>query len=250
MQEPREPRTIRLKIHYWILGIAVLVLGVYLLRPAPASTATIAEYPYPDPQLFLPLAFKQPTPCNTSWQALQNPSFETGMVDWETVAGIPERVCDLAAEGSCSVLMGGYNNANDRIRQQVTVPEWAESAALYVVWAMATTESSFGPVDSFYPQVKLVANGATLGGGPINNLDPTDGWYESKFVIPNIAAYRGQAVYVDMYVWTDGFLPTIWAVDYVRLNFACGAVPASGNEAPVKVGELDPALLEQIAACE
>lgn len=223
-----------------VAALAVLVALTVLVLPAAAPTSQ--AYPVPA-RLYMPMAFRNysssaatplptvtatptPAPCAQSVQLLANPSFEEGGAFWVAVTGSPAIVSGIAVDGIRSVRLGGVNYAQDSIGQFVTVPTWAESAALYYSWLMFSDDSltvwwdglTVGVNDEF---------SAILASRTQWNTGLRGYWQPERVPVPNIAAYRGHRIHVVIVASTDAAYPTTFYVDKVWLVFACGPAVAS-----------------------
>jgi hypothetical protein len=174
----------------------------------------------------VPINTATPTPvsCNGSQQLLVNPSFEAGTAPW-TLRGLAYRDTRQAFDGSYSMFLGGYNNANDFFAQSVIVPTWAETATLYFTTAMFSQDSTLGRYDGlvaavFDPSARFLADGI------IWNNSVRGQWTAWRMPIGDVRALRGAIVTPAFQASTDGSLYTSWWVDRVWLVFACGSTPA------------------------
>jgi hypothetical protein len=169
-----------------------------------------------------------PTPisgCNGSVQAVINPSFESGFSNWSAL-GYPLWINGVAIDGTHSMLLGGYNYANDLLAQFMVVPSWAETAAVYASWDMTSTDTPYYPTDAL--QIAIFDSGTNfLEDYFVWNTSPRGLWYYTRQPIPNIAAYRGTSISVALGAITDYSYPTGWYVDNVWVVFACGVTPAN-----------------------
>jgi hypothetical protein len=142
-----------------IVVVGMMIVAALIITPTVPQQAQSAAGPY---TLYLPLIYKNwqvptptptPTPCNTSTQALNNPSFEQplGNTNWIITDGNPYRSTNAAHSGLYSLHLGGYTITNglDGVSQTVNVPSWAQNAALYFSWLMYSTYSSV-PRDTLY----------------------------------------------------------------------------------------------------
>jgi len=85
----------------------------------------------------------QPTP-----QLLQNPGFETGSwAPWQT-SGSPSLTSDISHSGSWSADMGGYDNAEDYIWQEVDIPADATDVTIDF-WYQLSTDETYTEADYF-----------------------------------------------------------------------------------------------------
>ena len=181
------------------------------------SSATLSPTPSRTPTKTPTLT---PTQCDGYWQAIQNGSFEYGFALWRSW-GTPVLDCSMATSGFCSVRLEGYPGGSDCVNQEVIVPPWAETAAVYVDWHML----SFEPPGSLYDALGIsVYYGLTkLAGQFIRTDAPRGTWYWTRVGIPSISAYRGQQLSILITAFDSGGPVSYWWVDNVRLYFACGS---------------------------
>jgi hypothetical protein len=154
-----------------------------------------------------------------------NPSFESGFANWSTV-GYPLWVDGFAIDGTHSMLLGDYDNAEDLLVQFINVPSWAETAAVYASWYMTSTDTPYYPTDAL--QISVFDSGANfLEDYFVWNTSTRNQWFYTRQTVPNISAYRNTTISVTLGAITDSSLPTGWYVDKIWLVFACGSTPAS-----------------------
>ncbi|MHB1295540.1 MAG: hypothetical protein ACYC4R_11155 [Anaerolineae bacterium] len=228
---------------YTTLLVCIVLAGVLPTLAAPPGGRGAALQATPEHAVYLPIAAK-PAYCPGVVQVLQNTGFEQGLVYW-ALGGNPMTSTNAAVSGYYSVWLGGYNDAVDTIRQDAAVPSWAESGAVYLSWLMYSDELAYEPHD----RMEVVIYDA--GGNVVTETSIDSGmwrgaWYGLRLPIPNVASYRGQALSVRVYAFTDGSLVTSWYVDEVWLRFGCGMelagaqgaefTPVDGAQAPAKMG--------------
>ena len=157
-------------------------------------------------------------------QVVENPSFETGWSPWELTHGVVFRVT-CPADGLYGLGFGGSNNEAERVIQEVTVPEWAETGAAYFSWMMVSEDSTMLPYDWFSLQVWDVSQEppTNLLLSAVYNNDPRAAWYVRRVALTGVPALRGHSLQVALLATTDGLYPTWWCIDNVRLVFACGS---------------------------
>ena len=181
-----------------------------------------------------PLPTPTPTPCSTRQQLLSNPSFEGGLAPWEVLWGTPLRTTLFARTGLSSVLFGGYNNALDVLVQSFTVPPWAETGAVYVSVLMFSSDSLYVNFDWLGVEVYAPTSTVPIAAGKVWNTAPRGLWTTWRLTIPNLAAYRGQALSLWLGGVTDFSLTTSWYVDDAELYVACGPLVAAPESPTVR----------------
>lgn len=232
----------RLIVASLCVGLAILVIASQSIVGAEPSTA------YPPPgRVFLPAVLSSspsrapnspaatatpaPTPtlspsgCNRLYQGVVNPSFEEGFAGWD-VYGFASLTRAAAVDGQYSVDLGGYNNSRDAVAQDVIVPDWAQTAALYASWYMLTTDPL---VDDALALSVFDSNSNVINRSWVWNDAPQGAWYYTRTGVPNVQNYRGQALRVLISGFTDSSYPTSWYVDQVWLVFGCGSSIAQVN---------------------
>jgi len=117
--------------------------------------------------------------------------------------------------------MGVQPAAHDSLWQDAVVPNWAETAAVYLDWLMFTTNSTEKHSQLF---VTVGDETSTIAFWSVwNNEPPSATWFWMKIPIDSIAAYRGRTLTTQVTVWEALGATTVWYVDNVRLYFACGS---------------------------
>ena len=157
---------------------------------------------------------------------LKNPGFEDGLfnVDWvDTGWIIWDFPCDpgspfCAYGGDWLAWLGGYDNAQDDIYQEVYIPATATRAGLRFMYAIGTNELP----GTAYDFLKVYISNAS---DPYNdwemllslsNLDATNGWRPSPLLrIP--PAFIGKNVWIEFYGTTDSSINTNFFIDNVVL---------------------------------
>lgn len=188
-------------------------------RPTPTTVPTFT--PTPRPPTATPTRIPSPTATScTSYQAIQNPSFENGFAFWGGIRGNPQISGAYHTDGSYSAEFGGFNNANQFIAQTPTVPSWAKSADLWVSTLMFTSDDPNIIFDDLVIDA-VTQSGVTLGVLSIPNNTVQGTWFPWKIALGEVSAYHGQSIGVGIGDSTDATFPTTWYVDDVNLVFSC-----------------------------
>lgn len=185
---------------------------------SPTQTATATHTPTNTPTA-------SPTPCNVLVQVVENPSFETGWSPWELTHGLVFRVATCGFDGTYGLGFGGSNDEVERVIQELAVPAWAETAAVYFSWKMVSEDSTIYVHDSFGLQVWDIYQGGytIVVDSYVHNSAPRGVWCVTRLSHTNVEALQGHPLRVVLRAWTDGSYPTWWCIDDVQLVFACGS---------------------------
>jgi hypothetical protein len=153
---------------------------------------------------------------------LLNPGFENGPVDWDqfSSAGVPlitNLVENAPHDGNWYVRMGGLENEEEWVFQDVTIPTDATQAFVQFWYRITTTEPPFDICqDSMTVEVLRPADNALLTTlTTLCNYDATPDWTRSARY--DVIAFRGQTIRLRFHVVNDGLLPTVFFVDDVAL---------------------------------
>ena len=188
------------------------------------------------PLVYLPLVFKG---CS---MAVRNGNFEAGLppwvqqgtqvvCDWENPnSNCGHYIPDGAFSGTWSAWLAGFNNANDVVYQEVTVPENLLSARLSF-WRRISTDETRGPYDYLHIQLRgtsggLIAEVLTL----TDRSQPYNSWqFESVDIYSYLASHEGESVRIYFWGQTDYALPTSFFVDDVGLDLCTDVTGQSGS---------------------
>jgi len=161
-----------------------------------------------------------PTPCYGETQVLLEPGFETDE-NWMVGLGNPSRTSDNAFSGSYSTWFCGTNSDEDSLHQYVTVPDWAETGAVYFAWYMVSEDSLSFCYDKFTLKIWDMYGGIVRMPVICSYFDRNQ-WTVHRASLGNVTALRGHPLDVVLRAQTNATLPTGWYIDDVRLVFACG----------------------------
>ncbi len=181
--------------------------------PPPGPTNTPTKTPTPPPG---PTNTPTPVPGGCS-EKVSNGGFESGSLSPWTQSSGSYSVLDTSAPhtGSYNTWFAGYNNANDTLYQNVTIPSTASSASLTYWWKQTTQEACCTAYDFMYVQV-YNTSGTLLGTLQTISNASTSGTYTKSTY--SLLAYKGQTVRLQFRATNDSSLPTNFFVDDVSLN--------------------------------
>lgn len=227
---------------------SIFVLIVFLVAGFDLTSSVSARYEKAatNHNLYFPLVFNQyvpptptptftptptPTPCSNREQAITNPSFEQPLsVGWliSCLPGFcspgPQRSTYVTHSGSYSLLLGGLTTTFDIVWQKVTVPSWAESAAVYFNYWFETTGIGFGNDLLVEVDDETISSITYVRVHDYENEPRV--WHTVRLPIDNITDYRGQSIWIGIHGGTGSSKITWWYVDDVELVFTCGNVVA------------------------
>ncbi len=183
------------------------------LTPSPAHVA------YSSPAGAPPSVNTTGTSLLGTEQLLQNPGFETGFWDpWETF-GSPALTDTESHSGFWSAELGGYNDADDEIWQEVDIPADATNVTIDF-WVQLSTDETDTEVD-YFCYVIYDQTGTTdyvsdcFDFGLMGDVD----WAEETYSLTaeQLADVAGQTVLFSFVVLTDESLPSRAWVDDTAL---------------------------------
>jgi len=116
--------------------------------------------------------------------------------------------------GSRGAYLADYNNAEDRIYQEIALPADAISVTLTYWWQVDTEESSDLPRDALTVTLDAPLGTPITVLGVHSNLDAEAVWHQAEV---DLSAYRGRTVVLRFEARTDGSLPTGFFIDDVSV---------------------------------
>ncbi len=149
-------------------------------------------------------------------ERIVNGGFEAGSAGWSQASA---RGNDLISDyyphsGTWGAYLGGVNDADDKITQQITLPAAAISITLTAWWAIATEEEGVGfdrmTVSLLKPDQTLLANLLSVDSSATVNV-----WEQAEL---DLTDYRGQTVILQIHATTDASNLTDFYVDDVSLT--------------------------------
>jgi chitodextrinase len=159
---------------------------------------------------------------------LLNPGFEAGAQAWVDSAAngyplITTYLNPVDVANSWYAWLCGYNNCQDTLYQDVTIPADAQSATVQFKYWVQTTETARLTA---YDQILIGVSSPTGTGAnkswTLSNLDATGGWVQSPSY--DVSAFRGQTIRLEFSATTDGSFATDFLLDDVNL-LVSGSVP-------------------------
>ncbi|MGC9025862.1 MAG: hypothetical protein ACP5NB_13710 [Chloroflexia bacterium] len=226
----------------------------YYIRIAPNTTATLpVRYVFTDtfsgyarvsanegvevslrPSLshlvFLPAAFKhyRPWSIGGSYEVIDNGGFE------ELVNGRPRYWQVSSADGYSladgtwfysghyGAYLGGYDYADDRLKQGFVLPSGAQIVRLTYTWYVQSAEESTSAYDHLWIRLRDSSNNEIALLDWQDNTSARGAWYPGEAWYSDFGGYQGQTIYLSFEVNTDYSLPTAFFVDNVALTVYTG----------------------------
>ena len=162
----------------------------------------------------------------TCREVIQNGGFETGdFLHWST-QGNPQVTDFISYEGTYSALIGGENEADDTLYQEVFVPASATSAILSYRWRIISYEPLGGVYDYLYVEVRDIY-GATLASlETLDNSFAQADWQQTSIDLKGYPQLLDQPIFIVFHGTTDDVNPTSFYVDDVHLEVCEEATPS------------------------
>jgi hypothetical protein len=147
-----------------------------------------------------------------SSQLLLNPGFESGNVNWITIAGVISNSGRTPHSGSWFAWLDGYGTTHtDTCYQQITIPSAATSATLSFYLSIDTAETTTTiAYDKLQVQIRNSSNTLLATLATYSNLNKTNGYVLKTF---DVSAYRGQTIRVYFLGTEDSSLQTSFVID-------------------------------------
>jgi hypothetical protein len=200
--------------------------GTATTTPTPSVTETPTLGPTPT-ETVSPSATQTNvlvTPTAVCGNRLQNGGFETVVggdaAPWVRTASVTYTNLEWH-QGARSAWLGGRNNANDRLYQQIAIPGDTSllqgvihAATLSYWWGIVTNEVSH-PFDHLYVRVRDTSDVLLEELEVLTDADASETWQESEF---DLTAYKGQTVRISFEAVTDASNSTSFFVDDVELD--------------------------------
>ena len=150
-------------------------------------------------------------------ERLQNGNFETGRTPpWvESPSGPYSLISGLLVHnGDWAAWLGGGNDADDDLYQEITIPSGITTAELSFWWYVQTQEQAH-PNDFLSVTVRDTSNNILVVLTTFNDGSPELVWVQSTH---NVAAYAGQTVRIGFHATTDVSNLTSFFIDDVSLT--------------------------------
>ncbi|MFA4956990.1 MAG: NosD domain-containing protein [Candidatus Methanoperedens sp.] len=174
-------------------------------------------------------------PVEPAVNLIENPGFESGLVNWTNYSSNGHKIItngysNSTHQGSWFAYMGNYNNANDYIYQDITIPSNANEAYVrFWYWISSTEKTTTIAYDQMKIEIRRPDNNTLLKDlGNLSNLNESYG-----FVISNrydVSEFKGQTIRLKFNTTTDSSLGTAFFVDDTALTFVSspnGTTPIS-----------------------
>jgi hypothetical protein len=181
-------------------------------------------------RMYLPIVAKNHPAWVCNDEYIQDPDFEIGPTGspWRqsSISGYELLVCDKdrAFSGQYFAWLGGYNNANDELYQNITVPiPTSSSYAVLSFWYYLYSQDNIPGSDNFSFYIKDPTNGAILVQvAQIDNTHITGGYmqYLYQFTPTDLEAIRGVDGKIQVYLQmtTNEQSPTAILIEDVVLK--------------------------------
>ena len=194
--------------------------------------------------VYLPLILKSPG-CNNS-QLVQNGGLESGNVIWTEWSVSDYNIIGPANQGyyphsgAWSAWFGGYDDADDRLYQTISIPPGVSSAQLTVYLYVETIDSLEDEYDDFHVELQDGAGNTLQSFLSANNTMSSGDWYIGTVRWNNtFSAHAGQIRRLYFQGTTDYSLYTNFFVDDVTFSTYCGSLSASSAETDWNWQKLD-----------
>lgn len=182
--------------------------------PTPTRTATATRTPTATSTSTPNLTPPAPTITPIYVWLLHNGDFVRGAAYWEQESNGDAALIQegVGTSESWGAKLGGRPNAEDRIRQLVYIPDVAQHAYMWFS-VMMTTEESASEARSVLRVGLTRSDGSPLCEfGFYDNTDTANAW--DYIYSPDLAAYRGQTVWVAAVATTEGLTTTFYLDDF------------------------------------
>jgi hypothetical protein len=152
-------------------------------------------------------------------QLLTNAGFDSGVAPWTEVGAYPiigaPPVGVTAISAPNVAWMAGYDDAIDRVYQDVAIPATA-TAVTVTGFLRIDTQEAGGVYDLASLELRNTADGVLATLGSWDNNDAASIFISQSFPAP--MAYAGQTIRVSFHASTDFSLPTSFFWDSVELR--------------------------------
>jgi kumamolisin len=153
-------------------------------------------------------------------EALTNGGFEAGAVGWtQSSAGGYALISGFYPHaGQWGAFLGGANDADDALSQQIQLPAAAVSITLTAWWAIATEEAEMG-FDRLTATVRRPDGTLAAELWTVDSSAAVNVWQPAE---TDLTAYRGQTLVLQFRATTDASNPTDFYLDDISL-WVCAA---------------------------
>ncbi len=202
-----------------------------LTMPADDHFVTVnyeADPPVDGRNTYLPIVVKDYRP---SEQMISNGGFETENIVWVQQSGsFPIIGQQYPHSGDWNAWFGGYDLANDRLYQSISIPDWACSTELTLYLYVHTSDSLSIAHDHFHVELQD-SSGTTLEEFMwADNTMHSTGWYRGTKNWSDFSAHSGKSRRLFFQVTTDSSDYTNFFLDDVTLWAYCGSLRPMAEE--------------------
>ena len=153
-------------------------------------------------------------------ELIRNGGFEAGAESWQqTSSGGYELISDFNPRtGSLGAYLAGYDEADDRLSQQVELP--ADTIITLRAWWRLDTEETAGAFDQMTVSLLQPGGSALADLVTVDTTAPEGVWDE---IVVDLSAYAGQSVIIRFAAQTDVSNVSHFYIDDIGIR-ACGRV--------------------------
>lgn len=171
-------------------------------------------------------------------ELVQNGSFESGSAGWQeySIQGYPLISDFNPRTGRFSAYLGGVNDADDRVSQQLTLPHDATSITLRAWWYLATAETA-GAFDTLTVWLLRPDNMPLAQLVQVDNTYPVGIWDELAI---DLTSYAGQTVIVQFAGRTDESNISDFYIDDVSVSACMAAATPTATASPTPTATRTP----------
>ncbi len=181
--------------------------------------------------LYLPNVLRNHFVCPEGRELMQNGGFEQGPVVWieESPAPIIRDWTPIAPHsGDWASWLGGYNNADDTLYQEFTVPPGMTAATMHFYVAMETAEPpSSADYDHFYARLRDSDGGLIAEWYDLHNSAQEYVWFDVTVEASGFEVLVGQTLRLSFESTSNSSNITSFVLDDVSLVVHCGSGSAT-----------------------
>ncbi len=195
-------------------------------RVSASEGVEVSLRPSPTHFVFLPVAFKSHRHWSIggSYEVIDNGGFEEFVngrpKSWEVSSsdGYPLADGTWFYAGHYGAYLGGYDYADDQLRQGFDLPNGAQIVRLVYSWYMQSAEGSANAYDHLWVRLRDGSGNEIALLDWKDNTNARGAWYSEEVWYSDFEGYQGQRIYLSFEVDTDYSLPTAFFVDNVALT--------------------------------
>lgn len=175
--------------------------------------------------------------AGTQQQLLKDPGLENGAPGWTASEAVVETDPEIAYSGNSYAHLAGYNEADDWLFQDVTIPANASSARLRFVFAVVSDDVKVAPAgDRMVVAIHDPQTGSRIAMlAQYTNTMASDAWMASD--VFDLAAYAGRTVRLRFHATSDESDPTSFLVDDLALAVTLASAPGTPSAPGVYPGK-------------